>query len=203
MPLAPLRLRTLSFTATLLLPLAGAALVSLSGIAAAAPARPVVAGPRAQHDAEDLLIEQAWIRWLPANLPAGGYLTVANHGDQPVVLVGASSPDYATIGLHRSVITDGVDNMQPVKQITVAPHSTLNFGATGYHLMLMMPVRPVAPGDRVPITLQFADGRRQVVDFEVRKPDATAPATPAAPAPSMRGMPGMKNMPGMHGAPAR
>jgi copper(I)-binding protein len=199
MPLAPRRLHPLSFVATLL-PLAGAVLVPRSGVAAAAPARPVVAGSRAQHGAEDLLIEQAWIRWLPANLPAGGYLTVANHGDQPVVLVGASSPDYASVGLHRSVTTGGVNDMQPVKQISVAPHSTLSFSATGYHLMLMMPVRPVAPGDRVPITLRFADGRRQVVDFEVRKPDATAPA---APAPSMRGMPGMKNMPGMHGAPGK
>jgi len=174
------RHRLFALAATLLMLLTAAALVP--ALAAHADSRP-----------EDLQIEQAWIRWLPANLPAGGYLTVANRGGRAVVLVGASSPDYAGVGLHRSVIQGGLSKMQPVERIVIAPHSTLAFRATGYHLMLTTPTRPVAPGARVPITLHFADGRSLVVNFEVRKPDASGPAA----------MPSMPGMPGMPSGPAR
>jgi hypothetical protein len=187
-----------SFASTLaggLLALAAAALFPAVGAAAApaaaapgeqGPQRPVVAGPT-NNSSEQLQIEQAWIRWLPANLPAGGYLTVINRGDRPVVLVGASSPDYFGVGLHRSVTEGGLSKMEAVTQIVVAPHTTLNFSDTGYHIMLTTPTLPVSPGGRVPITLHFADGRSLVVNFEVRPPGATAPAMP--------GMPGMPGMP--------
>ncbi|MGH8143934.1 MAG: copper chaperone PCu(A)C [Steroidobacteraceae bacterium] len=147
---------------------------------APSPERPVVAGPNA-NPSEALQIEQAWIRWLPANLPAGGYLTVTNRGERPVVLVSASSPDYAGVALHRSVTEGGLSKMEPVAQITVAPHATLSFSATGYHIMLTTPTLPVAPGGHVPIALHFADGRSLVVNFEVRAPSATAPAMPGMP----------------------
>ena len=177
----------------------GAAALATPALGAAAPAHTaphaVVAG-HADTRPEDLQIEQAWIRWLPASLPAGGYLTVANRGDRAVVLVGASSPDYAGVDLHRSVIEGGLSKMEPVQQIVVAPHSTLAFSATGYHIMLTTPTRPVAPGARVPITLHFADGRSLVVNFEVRKPDANGPA-------AMPGMPGMPGMPAESAKPAR
>ena len=34
----------------------------------------------------------AWIRWLPAGLPAAGYATLVNRGDKPLSLISASSP---------------------------------------------------------------------------------------------------------------
>ncbi len=174
------RRSSFSFTSALLAALAAVALVPTLG--AAAPGGP------SDNPAENLQINQAWIRWLPASLPAGGYLTVTNRGNRPVVLVGASSPAYAGVGLHRSITEGGLSKMEPVTQIVVAPHTMLSFSDTGYHIMLTTPTRPVAPGDRVPITLQFADGRTLVVNFEVRPPNASAPA-PAMPA--MPGMPGM------------
>jgi periplasmic copper chaperone A len=39
----------------------------------------------------------AWVRWLPGNLPAGGYLTLRNDGDRPATLVSVSSPDFALL----------------------------------------------------------------------------------------------------------
>ncbi len=142
--------------------------------------------------AEPVRVQQAWIRWLPANLPAGGYVTLTNPGDRAVTLVSASSPDYGSVALHRSLTQNGTSRMVPVARIDVAPHATLNFASFGYHFMLMQPRVPVAPGDHVPVTLHFADGRSLTASFEVRKPDAGAP-----PAKGMAGMPGMPNMPNM------
>lgn len=119
-------------------------------------------------------VDDAWIRWLPSDLPAAGYTTLANTGDRTVNLIGASSPDYGDVSLHRNYTRAGTVEMMPVDQIPIGPHSSLNFAATGYHMMLMQPHRPIKPGDHVPITLRFAGGSSLTVSFEVRKPDSVS-----------------------------
>lgn len=119
-------------------------------------------------------IRDAWVRWLPGDLPAGGYLTLINSGDRPSSLVGASCPDYAAVSLHRSRNVGGTARMMPVHDITVAAHSTLAFAAQGYHLMLTHPRKPLKPGDRIPVTLSFAGGSSVTVLFELRPPAAGA-----------------------------
>jgi len=118
-------------------------------------------------------IHDAWIRWLPAGIPAGGYLTLRNDGDRAAVLTGVSSPDYTDISLHRSVTRGGVAAMEPVAQIVVPAHQSLQFAAGGYHLMLSHPTRAVRPGDEVRIDFHFSDGTIAGAGFEVRAPDAS------------------------------
>ena len=122
-------------------------------------------------------ITDAWVRWLPGNLPAGGYLTLVNSGDRPSSLIAASCPDYAEVSLHRSRNDAGTARMLPVHDITVAAHSTLAFAAQGYHLMLEHPSKALKPGDRVPVTLSFAGGASMTVLFELR-PQAAGAAMP-------------------------
>ncbi|MFI4868227.1 MAG: copper chaperone PCu(A)C [Steroidobacterales bacterium] len=156
--------------------LLAAGLLSAIGWAAGAPG----AQPLPAVQARD-----AWVRWLPGNLPAGGYVTLVNTSDQPVRLVAASCPDYGVVSLHRSLNVGDTARMQPVEQITIAAHSSLQFAAQGYHLMLERPQKALQPGDRVLITLSFADAAALTVPFELRRPDASAE------------MPGMPDMPGM------
>ena len=127
-------------------------------------------------------IRDAWVRWLPGNLPAGGYVTLINSSDRPISLTSASSPDYALVSLHRSQSAGGISQMLAVKQITVEAHSSLEFGAQGYHLMLEHPTRALQPGDHVSVTLQFVGSPAVTATLEVRKPGAGA------------GMPGMPDM---------
>src|SRR5271169_4361505 len=73
---------------------------------------PIAAGPTlAQSPARaapsDLTIEDAWIRWLPANLPAAGYVRIRNAGAAPATLIGAASPAYTRVSLHRSAEQGG------------------------------------------------------------------------------------------------
>ena len=63
--------------------------------------------------------------------------------------------------------------MLPVARIVIQPHASVNFAVAGYHIMLMKPGKPVNPGDRVPVTLHFADGTSLNVDFMVRRPDGS------------------------------
>jgi copper(I)-binding protein len=126
------------------------------------------------QNAPPIQVRDAWVRWLPGNLPAGGYLTLVNAGDQASSLVAASCPDYADVSLHRSRTVAGTSQMTPVEKITVAAHSRLEFAAQGYHLMLTHPRKTLRPGDRVPVTLSFSGGVALTVEFELRPPVASA-----------------------------
>lgn len=120
-------------------------------------------------------VEDAWIRWLPANLPAGGYAKVVNDTDKPVELVGASSPSYGEVMLHQTVEQGGMMKMLHVNTITIAPHKSMAFAPGGYHIMLMQPKPGIEPGQKLPVTLEFKGGEKVTAEFEVRKPDAGAP----------------------------
>ncbi|HEX7382354.1 MAG TPA: copper chaperone PCu(A)C [Nevskiaceae bacterium] len=120
-------------------------------------------------------VQSAWIRWLPADLPMAGYATVANDGDTSVQIVKASSTDYAQVSLMRSVPEDGADAMVMIKHLDVPAHGRAAFAPGGYHIMLSKATQPIKPGDRVPITLQFAGGTAVEVTFTVMPADASGP----------------------------
>jgi periplasmic copper chaperone A len=120
-----------------------------------------------------LRVTDAWIRWLPASLPAAGYATLANLNDQPVTLVGASTRDSASTMFHVSRNQHGRQSMAQVDTILIKAHATIGLTPGGYHLMLIDPQKAIQPGDQVPVTLHFAAGQSLQVQFEVRKADGT------------------------------
>jgi copper(I)-binding protein len=113
-------------------------------------------------------VSDAWIRWLPAGLPGAGYLTLTNTDSRTWVLIGAQSADFADVSFHRTHSTGGMSSMTPVDSIALKPHDSVRFAVGGLHLMLMQPKRPLHPGDKVVVSLRFADGRVLDVPFEVR-----------------------------------
>ncbi len=114
----------------------------------------------------------AWIRVLPGALPAGAYVVLRNDGGAPVALTGASSPAYGMAMLHQSSGAGGMSRMTMVDALTIPAHGTQTLAPGGYHLMLMDAKRPVQPGERVRITLQFRDGSTLPVDFIARPANA-------------------------------
>ena len=130
--------------------------------------------PCAADVAATIAVSNAWIRWLPANLPAAGYVTLRNSGDQPATLVTASSRDYGAAMFHESRNQRGVELMLPIDSIQIKPHSQISFAPQSYHIMLMRPTRDIRPGDSVVLSLHFSNGQSLPVQFEVRNPDGTA-----------------------------
>jgi periplasmic copper chaperone A len=120
----------------------------------------------------DIRVEDAWIRWLPANLPAAGYVTLVNTGDRAEVFLGASSVDFRDVSLHQSRNNAGTMEMRPVDRIAIAPRSSMRLQEAGYHLMLMQPNRTLKPGDQVTMVLRFQGGT-VTAQFEVRAPDSS------------------------------
>ena len=126
--------------------------------------------------AAGLEVTGAWIRHLPAGVPAGGFFTIHNPGKRAVALVGASSPAYGTVMMHRTIEEGGVAKMVAVKRVEVPAGGTLAFRPGGYHLMLMHPKRDIPVGAKIPVTLEFSNGRKLTVHFDVRGPAAQGPA---------------------------
>lgn len=128
----------------------------------------VAAAPPAAAQEDGLTLSDAWLRVIVPSRPAAGYFTLRNEGDMSRVLTGASSPACGGIMLHQSKTSEGVESMVMVSKVTVPAHGELRFAPRGYHLMCMKPLGDLKPGDKVPFTLDFADGKSLTGPFEVR-----------------------------------
>jgi len=115
-----------------------------------------------------LVVEDAWIRYLPGDGPMAGYFVLGNPTERARTLVGASSPAFAEIQLHRTVHKDGMSSMEPVAAVHVAAHGSISFQPGGYHLMLLRRTGELAVGDEVRVTLEFADGGAREALFAVK-----------------------------------
>ena len=153
-------------TATLLYEwLACAALLGLSSAASIA----AVLTP-------DVQATQPWIRWLPANVPSAGYVTLINRGSEPHTLTSVASPDFGAVSLHETRVHAGMSAMTAVGSILIAAHGSVQLAPGGYHIMLEQPRHAMHVGDQVPITLGFADGTSLQVSFEVRAGNLAPPS---------------------------
>jgi len=124
-------------------------------------------------EAEHVRATHAWIRVLPGDLPAGGYVMLENTSAQPVTLQGASSPAYGSMMLHQSSTEGGMGRMTMVDSLAVPAHGRAELAPGGYHLMLMKAAAPVKTGDKVKFALRFSDGSSLDVDFVARAANAT------------------------------
>jgi copper(I)-binding protein len=112
-------------------------------------------------------VSQARIRWLPGNLPMAGYFRMTSHATGPLYLVGAASPAFGEVMLHRSIEEAGISRMEPVDRVTLNAAQTVGFAPGGYHLMLMQRKQDVNAGQEVPVTLRFSNGETLTARFKV------------------------------------
>ena len=97
-----------------------------------------------------LVVENAWIRAAPPGVGMlAGYATLRNDGDAPVVVIGAESDDFRSASLHQTVTSNGVEHMQALGDVTLAPGQALQLQPGGNHMMLMAPTRELHEGDFV------------------------------------------------------
>src|SRR5512146_276138 len=105
-----------------------------------------------------LEVERAWIRSAPPGATMlAGYAVLHNSGDAPVIVHGASSPDFGAVSIHETIQVDAVERMQSVEQVEVAPGATVTFAPGGKHFMLMRPTHSLASGAAVTIHLDTND----------------------------------------------
>ena len=115
----------------------------------------------------------AWIRLLPGDLPAAGYVTLQNSDSNAATLIAAHSKMYASVMLHQSVQeADGTSRMAMIQHLTIPAHGTISLTPASYHLMLQHAAHALQAGGNVDITLDFSDGSQLPVHFLLRPANA-------------------------------
>ena len=118
----------------------------------------------------DLKIDHTWIQNLPPTVPVrAGYMSISNTGSEAVRILSVSSDAFSNVEVHQTIMQDGMMHMEQVPALTIEPNSQLDLKPGGIHLMLMQPLEPTRPGDKIRITFELSDGSQQSPVFTVRK----------------------------------
>jgi copper(I)-binding protein len=101
-------------------------------------------------------VSDVWVRPAPAGGETAAYLTVTNGGGKDDVLVGVSTPDAQTAGLHQtSTDASGMTGMAHTDAIVIPAGGTVELKAGGYHVMLTGVTRDLTIGGSIKLVLTF------------------------------------------------
>jgi copper(I)-binding protein len=103
-----------------------------------------------------------WIRLAPGTMATpmlAGFGRIENPCAKPVAVVGAGSPQFGDVSLHRTSMQDGMSRMRPVSALPIPAGGAAVLAPGGLHLMLMRPASPIKAGMKVPVTFRLQDGR--------------------------------------------
>lgn len=157
------------------------AALSAACIAAAAPpaSAPALAHDHPAHDYEagTIVIDRPWSRATPPTArTAAGYMTLGNTGDAADRLLGGSSSAAARVEVHEMSMTDGIMRMRQLPEgLEIPPGGSAALEPGGHHLMLIDLKKPLAAGERVPVTLSFEKAGTVEVELVVQPLGAGAP----------------------------
>ncbi|HXH73299.1 MAG TPA: copper chaperone PCu(A)C [Mariprofundaceae bacterium] len=118
--------------------------------------------------AAELQVKDGWVRLVPpvADTTAA-YVTLANPGDAPVVIVGVASDVAGMAMLHAMTMQNGRMEMSGLERLEVPAHGEVSLAPGGNHIMLMELKHALAAGDAVELTLQYGDGTTQKLTLKV------------------------------------
>lgn len=123
----------------------------------------------------DIEIDRVWGRVSPAATSTGAfYMQITNNQAEDDALLAVESETCRTTELHESEMDEnGVMHMQPVagNRIPLPAGETVTLETGGLHVMCIGMNRPLTTGQRIPLTLVFANAEAITVDAEIR-PDA-------------------------------
>jgi len=91
---------------------------------------------RAPLVATDVTVKQP----MPGMQMTAGYFTLTNNATQAINVTHITSPQFASVEMHESVVEDGMARMYPLGELTILAGTTVQFEPGGKHLMLMRPV---------------------------------------------------------------
>ncbi len=95
---------------------------------------------------------------LPGTTMSAGYLTLTNNTTQAITITRVSSPEFASVKMHESVLEDGMARMYALGEVTILPGRTIEFARGGKHLMLMHPLDNIES-----MTLEFYAGKAMLL----------------------------------------
>jgi copper(I)-binding protein len=119
--------------------------------------------------AEQVTVTDPYVRAVPPVVKtSAAFMQLTYQGPQEEFLVAAETPLAGAVELHMHVHDAGVMRMRRIPHIHLPPNQAVSLEPGGLHVMLFELTRPLVAGDKVPITLIFADDSRKSIEAEVR-----------------------------------
>lgn len=147
-----------------------ALLVGASLVAACAKAEPEQEAAPPPAPTSILSVTDAWARAADSGAMTAVYFTVQNSAAVSDTMSGVRSDAAEEVGLHMSMMQNGMMHMAPLRTLPVPAQDSVLFRPMGAHVMLTRLTRPLADGDTVTVTLEFVSGQSLEVRAGVRKP---------------------------------
>lgn len=119
--------------------------------------------------ADHVSVENATARAVAPGVPvSGAYMSLATTDGADHVLIAARSDAAESVELHNHVMEDGMMKMRKMETVALPAGTTVAFEPGGLHVMLIGLTGPLAAGDQIGIELEFEDGSRKPVIFDVK-----------------------------------
>lgn len=90
---------------------------------------------------------------LPGTQMSVGYMTLENNSNQPIAIDRITSPQFASVEMHETLIEDDVARMASLTSLVIDPGSSLQFERGGKHLMMSGPLHRTDAG--LPVTIEI------------------------------------------------
>ena len=120
-------------------------------------------------------VTEAWVRGtVPGQKATGVYMKLKSSED--VSLVNAASPSAQIVEIHEMVMRDNIMAMRSIDDVPLPAGKTVELKPGGHHVMLIDLVKPLAKGDKVPVTLTFVGKGNKRTKMEI-KAEVMAPGT--------------------------
>jgi len=103
----------------------------------------------------------------PGQTVTGAFMTLSNTADETITLDSAQADIAAVTELHETSMQDGVMKMQKIENIVIPAQGQSELKPGGLHIMLINLQETPAKGDKVSITLNFADDSSQTLEAPV------------------------------------
>ena len=126
--------------------------------------------------AEGLMVKDPYARAARPNAPTGAaFMTLINHSDQDITLMGVSSDVAKRVELHTHIDNgEGVMQMSEIEGgITIPAGEMHMMNRGGDHVMMMGLTQSLVDGETFSVTFEFENGAEMVVEIPVdnaRKP---------------------------------
>ena len=101
-------------------------------------------------------VKDPWVRGTVAGQKAtGAFMQITSGSDASLVAV--PSPAAKVVEIHSMTHDGGVMKMRAIETLALPAGKPVDLSPGGYHVMLMDRVQPLKEGEKVPLTLTFAD----------------------------------------------
>lgn len=76
---------------------------------------------------------------MPGRHMSAGFFVISNNTDEPLRITSVESPQFESVEIHETTVTDGISRMRELEELLVPAQGSVTLERGGKHLMLMRP----------------------------------------------------------------